>query len=155
MLGAIWGATMPEGLDHERLCGRNWNTQRCLRGRKCPLDETDKGTDGENWHSLHDVNRPGLADYSQVEKPPTIDGCVSWVKSVLDKLEPYFDAFREQLPNVPCAEVRWCWTAHLVADFAASYYYVGTGQQGKYKEMEDKQIWDFVTEVGRRILPTP
>lgn len=67
---------MPEGLDHKRLCKR-WDAQHCLRGRKCPFDETDKGTDGENWHSLHDVNRPGLADYSQVEKPPTIDGCAS------------------------------------------------------------------------------
>jgi len=140
---------MPEGLDHKRLCKR-WNIPRCLRGRKCPLDDTDNG---ENWHSLHDVNRIGLADYSQVEKPPTIDGCVGWVKSVLDKLEPRFDAFRKQLPNVPCEEVRLCWVAHLVADFAASYYYVGTGQQGKYDEMEDKQIWNFVMEVGNRILP--
>jgi hypothetical protein len=121
---------------------------------KMSLDPTNRGTNDESWHSLHDVNRPGLADYSQVQKPPTIDGCVEWVQGILDRMEPLFDEFRRQLSDVPSGAVRLCWVAHLVADFAASYYYVGTGKEGKYKDLKDKKaLWDFVTEVGGRLLP--
>jgi len=75
--------------------------------------------------------------------------------AVLSKMEPDFDEFCGRFSDVSRDDVRLCWVAHLVADFAASYYYVATNRQGKYKHLEGKQaLWDFVAEVGRQVLPS-
>jgi hypothetical protein len=144
---------LPEGGDHVRLCGRTgWKIAHCLRGQKCPLD-IGKRADGGSWHSRHDVNRPELADYSEIKRPPTVSDCTAWVTAVLDKLEPDFNEFCGRFPNVAREHVRLCWVAHLVADFAACYYYFATNLQGKYKHLKDKQaLWNFVVEVGRQVL---
>lgn len=68
-------------------------------------------------------------------------------------MEPYFDEFRSQFPDVPPDQVRLCWTAHLVADYACRYWYDGTGQRVRtYGDIKDDDFWNFVTQVGNRLL---
>lgn len=147
---------MPTGKPHKYFCGKkSWNIQCCLRRylhhRKCPLDE--KGIDGKDWHSIH--NRKELIDLSAIEKPPTIDGCVKFLDGIFDKLEFDFQEFRSQFPAVSDNEIRLCWIAHLVADFACRYWCEGTGQQviRNYGEIKDPRFWEFVTNVGKHFLP--
>ena len=52
---------------------------------------------------------------------PEIDDCVARVQRALDNLEPSFNDFARRLPDVPSEEIRFCWKAHLVADFGFSF----------------------------------
>jgi hypothetical protein len=145
---------MPIGKIHVWFC-KEWG-MRCpfAPHRKCPLDE-GQCVDRQEWHTRHDVNRLVGSEFAGIEKPPTLFGCEKWVKTLLDKMEPYFDEFRSQFPNVSDDDVRQCWTAHLVADYGCRYWYDGTNQQVRtYSEIKDNRFWDFVTQVGRRMLAT-
>ena len=162
---------MPEGPEHKDFCQR-WILEPhrydsgCPLGLyriKCPLDILRRAN-GEDWHSVHSVKR--VMGYSQIERPqqtegcvtwPATDDCVAWVHKALNKMEPYFDEFCSQLANVSREEVRLCWMAHLVADFACDYCYVATGQKGKYRHIKKDypSFWtlfcNFVTDVRKRI----
>lgn len=149
---------MPIGVQHDYFC-QLWKVQPCLYAGKCPLDNRKKRAAGPSWKSLHRATQVGIADYSQVKTPPTIDDCVPWVQSVLSGMACHFDEFfdelRSQRPDLPRAQVRLCWTAHLVADFAYKYWYVATREQRYIRQLPPEHpSWSFVTEVGRRILPT-
>jgi hypothetical protein len=150
---------MPQGREHCDFC-RRWEIKRCLYDIKCPID---MGA----WHSRHNVNQ--IVDYSEVEKPPEIDGsvnwpkidtCIAWVQRALDKMEPHFYDFYLQFKDVSREEARACWTAHLVVDYACAYCYVATYQKGKYREIKknDPAYWslfcDYVTEIYKSILAT-
>jgi hypothetical protein len=148
---------------HGRLC-QLWGIECCLyrswpprRRRNCLLDKNS------DWHTFHDEDRAeqtGLADYSQArnERPePTLRGCVALLNSVLKELRPRFDELFSEVPDVPYEEVRLCWTAHLVADFACRYWYEGKGQTvPKYTHMDKEDqhaMRDFVKDVGDLIPP--
>jgi hypothetical protein len=146
---------------HQWLCGKkSWSIHPCLyqspQGNGCPLDAIG------GWHTVHDENSSGLANWSQVKKgDPEIGECVVFVKSVLGKLEVYFDEFfgqvRDRFPNVSREEVRACWTAHLVADYGCRYWYEARGKTEKrYRDMPIEDQWAtvyFVKDVGNRFLP--
>jgi hypothetical protein len=172
--------SMPEGLEHKDFCQR-WNKQlhQCRSGCPlglyrqwdmkpdsawCPLDGLRRA-DGRRWKGFHAVKR--VLGYSEVERPlqvsgrmawPQINGCVAWVQRALDKLEPHLDEFYSQFTDVSREDVRWCWTAHLVADFACDYCYVATGLKGKYRHIKsgDPHFWalfcNYVTDVRNRIV---
>jgi hypothetical protein len=163
---------MPEGREHWDFCQR-WSLQpnrfHCgcplgLYRKKCPLD-TLKRANGDDWHSFHSVKR--VTGYSGIERPPQSAGsvvwpeigvCVAWVQKALKTLEPGYEEFRSQLGDVSDEQLRWCWTAHLVADFACDYCYVAISLKGKYRHVKsgDPSFWalfcDYVTDVRNRIV---
>jgi hypothetical protein len=143
---------MPIGKVHAWFC-KQWGIQCPFpSNRKCPLDE-GQAADGQEWHTKHDVNRIAVAEFAKIERTPTLLGCETWTKAIMEKMEPYFDEFRSQFPKVAVDQVRRCWTAHLVADYACRYWYDGTNQQVRtYGEIKDDRFWEFVTDVGRRLL---
>ncbi len=164
--GSRWRNKMPEGDLHKEFC-QKWGiiTIYCpygLYNRKgCPLDAKRKhcgdlrnGAGRKCWHHLHDDVLKN-AGYSS-GKPLTIERCSRWVRGLLrDKMERYFGEFCSQLSDVDCEKarkVRLCWTAHLVADFASSDWWCGTGQKMKYRNIKDPRFREFVTEVGEPIL---
>jgi hypothetical protein len=113
------------------------------------------------WHDFHAVKLVlGKGCYSEVERPPQtdgrltwpqIDGCVVWVQKALDKLGPSFDEFSLRLKDVPLEEIRFCWKAHLVADFACPYCWEATNQGKKYSKYneikrKDPSLWDAICD---------
>lgn len=140
---------MPEGYYHKWWC-EQWKIPCAFR--TCPLDErSKKDTHGRNWHSRH---HEGVADYMQIDHPPTIGGCERWVKAVLERMEPDFAEFRSQLQGMSDDEARLCWTAHLLADYVSDYWHVGTGQKEKFKYLSkhDRGCYEqFMADVAKAL----
>jgi hypothetical protein len=156
---------VPTVKPHLYFCGaKSWDIQRCLRDGKCPLDRLDKGTsDGTNWHTVHNPEhnanlKQWVEDNMPVERPPTRNGCERWLTIALARLEPSFHEFRSQFQDLSENDVRLCWLAHLVADFACFYwckgkdYWPNHPAESTYGQIKDPEFWVFVTDVGNRIL---
>jgi hypothetical protein len=130
-------------------------------GQRCPLDSQAKVTDsdgrpvpeadGKTWHGVHEEMSAGLIDWSEIEKGDlSLDECAALIEErVLGgmmKFFPHFvnmvqqqvwDATGGRVENVTCEQLRSCWKAHLVVDYAYTY------------------LWrkrDFVGEVGDRFF---
>jgi hypothetical protein len=140
---------MPEGKKHLYFCGkRRWNIRPCLYDGGCPLDNRRRFIAGENWHSFH--NRIADESLPTIEGTPTIEGCLIWARSVLEKMAPHFAVFQSQLPGVESGP---CWTAHLAADLAYKYWYRATGETRFIADLPGEHpFWRFVEDVGKRML---
>lgn len=180
---------MPVRDEHHYFCQR-WNILPHRNSTGCPLDlyqQWDKPdtncpldglrrANGEWWHDFHGVKRVlGKDCYSKIERPPQIDGrvtwpqiegCVAWVQEALDRREPFYDEFTSRLTKVPREEVRFCWKAHLVADFGCLCCCSALGrwkkkkEDGKYEQYREMkrdhpdlwdQICDYVTNIYHSI----
>jgi hypothetical protein len=111
---------------------------------------------GRNWHSLHHHPKDWVVDL-EIKKPPGIDDCERWVRAALEKLEPWFGEFRSWVrEDASDVKARLCWMAHLVADFASDYWWVGTGQpKGTtyvYLYRSQPTYRQFLREIAKRFL---
>jgi hypothetical protein len=173
---------MPERAEHHDLCQRcctlpRRNNSECPldlcrswdRPPKmwCPLDGLIRD-DGKKWHDFHLVKRV-LGKGCYPKTPPQTDGQVIWpeiddsvarIQRALDNLEPSFIDFARRLPDVPSEETRFCWKAHLVADFGFSFCWEAAQWHTKkhyYRTIRSKapSLWDemcgYVTQIYHAI----
>ena len=78
----------------------------------------------------------------------------------MEKLEKYFESFvgfiHQKYPNASVEQIRTCWTAHLMADYACRYWYEAEGKnEVKYSYMnsdDQSALGYFARDVGNHLL---
>jgi hypothetical protein len=103
---------------------RNWRIEPCPYQYQngCPLDNISNA-----WKQKHHPSAGNKGRVLRVpNNPPTIDGCERWIRAKMEELdfEQFEKDFRKANPDVSldATELRRCWTAHLVVDYATDYW---------------------------------
>ena len=148
---------MPEKSEHLKFC-RSYCIECLFRMGSCPLDRTD--SNGINWHPIHHKTGDAFLeswDFSH-KKDNEIDDCINFLKQELDDLEDYFCKFVAsfKLPSIHQDQMRQCWIAHIVTDYASDYYWLKNKKTltskniTKYRELfnRDCKYKEFVTKVA-------
>lgn len=140
----------------------------------CPLDcyaeiadsegKPVPAAEGKTWHGIHDEKTAGLVAWSQIEEGDlSADECFALIKEkVLDGLKekdlfPHFvnmvqqkvnDATGGRVKNATCKQIESCWEAHLVSDYAYTYWW---RKRNFVKEVGDRVFRQSVIDSGNDI----